>query len=182
MDITSYKTEFEKAINFLKNDIASLRTSRATTALVEDLPVEIYGVKQPMKAAGAISVLDPKTVAIEPWDKSLLANIEKAIIGSSLGINPVNNGKSILLTLPELTQERRQELVKVLRQKLENARIAIRKIRDSAKSQIVKAEADKEIGEDDRYRLQDELDKLAKDYNDKIKKLGEDKEKEINLV
>jgi len=182
MDITSHKQEFSKAIDFLKDDIFGLRTGRASTVLVEDLPVEAYGVKQPMKAVGTISVPDAKTVAVEPWDKSLLANIEKAIIESTLGINPVNNGNSILLSLPDLTSERRQELIRVLHKKLENARIAIRKIREEARDKIIKAESDKQISEDDKFRLQEELDKMVKEYNDEVKKVGEGKEEEINRV
>jgi len=182
MDISTHKEEFEKSIGFLRNDISSLRTGRATTSLVEDIPVESYGAKQPLKAVGTINVPDPKTVTIEPWDKALLIEIEKAIRESSLGINPVNNGVHIILAMPELTSERRSELIKVLHQKLENAKISIRKIREDVRDAIMKAEKDKEISEDERFKLQDELDKMTKDYNEKIKVVGEDKEKEINTV
>jgi ribosome recycling factor len=182
MDISSKQQEFDKSIDFLKQDISSLRTGRANTALVEDLMVESYGTKQPVKAVGTIAVPDAKTVTIEPWDKSQLLNIEKAVRESSLGINPVNNGTQIILAMPELTSERRQELIKVLHQKLEGARISVRKIREDVRSEIEKAEDKKEISEDEKYKLQEELDKMTKEYNDKIKDVGEKKEKEINTV
>lgn len=182
MDLTSYKNEFNQAVEFFKKDVANLRTGRANTSIVEDLLVAAYGVKQPLKAVGSINVSDAKTVSIEPWDKSLLSEIEKAIKESNLGINPVNNGSHIILSMPELTSERRQELIKVLHQKLEQARITIRKIREEARDKIIKAESDKAIGEDDKYRLQEDLDKLVKEYNEKIKEAGEKKEKEINQV
>ena len=182
MDISIYKEEFAKVIEFLKKEIAGLRTGRASTVLVEDIMVEAYGVKQSMKAVGTISVPDSKTVTIEPWDKTMLINIEKAINDSNLGISPVNNGNSILLSMPELTSERRQELIKVLQQKLENARISIRKVREEARDKIVKAEESKDITEDDKYKLQEDLDKIVKDFNDKIKEVGDKKELEINTV
>ena len=182
MDISHYSAEFNKSIDFLKNDITSLRTGRATTSLVEDIAVEAYGTKQPLKAVGTINVPDPKTVVIEPWDKSMLANLEKAIRDSSLGVNPVNNGSQIIIAMPELTSERRSELIKVLHQKLENAKISVRKIREEARDSIQKAEKDKEISEDEKFKLQEAIDKMTKEYNDKIKVVGEDKEKEINTV
>ncbi|PIT87178.1 MAG: ribosome recycling factor [Candidatus Magasanikbacteria bacterium CG10_big_fil_rev_8_21_14_0_10_40_10] len=182
MQISEHKNDFDKAVEYLKNDITSLRTGRATTALVEDLPVNAYGARQPLKAVGTINVLDAKTVAIEPWDKSLMVEIEKAVRDSSLGINPVNNGKQIILALPQLTSERRAELIKVLHQKLEGARISLRKIREDVKDLIMTAEKDKAIGEDERYKLQEDLEKMVKDYNEKIKTIGEEKEKEINSV
>lgn len=182
MDISHITQELEKSVDFLKNDISSLRTGRATTALVEDLMVEAYGAKQPMKAVGTISVPDPKTVTIEPWDKSVMGDIEKAVRESSLGINPVNSGTQIILAMPELTSERRVELIKVLHQKLENARISIRKIREENRDIIVKAEKDNEINEDEKFKLQENLDKMVREYNEKVKSVGEEKEKEINAV
>ena len=182
MEIQTKKQDFNKTIDFLRNDISALRTGRATTALVEDLVVDSYGSKQPLKAVGTISVPDSKTVVVEPWDKSQLQNIETAVRNSSLGINPVNNGTQIIIAMPELTSERRQELIKVLHQKLENAKISIRKVREEIRDEIEKAEKDKDIGEDEKYKLQEELDKITKEYNDKIKAIGEEKEKEINIV
>ena len=182
MDIGQHREHFEKTIEHLKSEISTLRTGRATPALVEDVTVEAYGVKQPLKAVASISVADAKTLTIDPWDKGLIQAVELAIGNSQLGINPVNDGKLIRLPLPELTQDRRQELIKVLHTKLEQARIAVRKIREDVRKEIDKAEKDKEIGEDEKYTLQDELEKLVKEYNDRMKEMGENKEKEIVTV
>lgn len=182
MNINDFKSDFNKAIEFFKNDIAGLRTGRASTAIVEDIIVEAYGARQTLKSVASITVPDPKTVNIDPWDKSLLAAVEKAIRDSTLGINPVNTGSQVRLFLPELTTERRQELIKVLHQKSENARIAVRKLREDIKEMITEAEDNKEIGEDEKYRLQEDLEKMTHEYNEKIKEMGEKKEREIMSV
>lgn len=181
-NINTYKGDFEKVIEHLKNDISSLRTGRATPALVEDITVEAYGSRQPLKTVATITVQDAKTLAIDPWDKSLVQAIDSALRNSQLGINPVNDGRLIRLPLPDLTQERRQELIKVLHQKLETARISIRKVREEVRDDIDKKEKNKEMSEDEKYKLQDELEKLVKEYNDKIKVVGDEKEKEITTV
>ncbi|HAT03782.1 MAG TPA: ribosome recycling factor [Candidatus Magasanikbacteria bacterium] len=180
--IEQNKEHFDKAIEYLKHEISSLRTGRATPALVEDIVVEAYGSRQPLKAVASISVADAKTINVDPWDKSVTQAVETAIRNSQLGISPVNDGKLIRLPLPELTHERRQELVKVLHQKLEAARVSIRKLREDVRKEIDNKEKAKEIGEDDKYGLQDELEKMVKEYNEKIKLVGEEKEKEITTV
>lgn len=182
MNISDFKPEFAKAIEYLKQDITGLRTGRATTAMVEDIQVEAYGTRQPLKAVASITVADPKTLNVDPWDKSLMAAVEKGLRDSGLGINPVNDGRLIRLCLPELTVERRQELAKVLHQKLENARISVRKIREEARDMIAEAEKENSVTEDEKYRLQEELDKMVKDFNEQIKDIGEKKENEINTV
>lgn len=182
MNISDFKGDFDKAINFFKEDIAGLRTGRASSAIVEDVMVEAYGTHQALKSLASIIVPDPKTVNIEPWDKSVLAAIEKAIRDSGLGINPVNTGSQIRLFLPELTSERRQELIKVLHQKEEAARISVRKVREEVKEMIKAAEESNEVTEDAKYRLEEDLDKMVKEYNDKIKEITEKKEAEINTI
>ena len=182
MNINDFKPEFAKAIEFLKSDIAGLRTGRASTAMVEGVLVEAYGTKQPLKAVASISVADPKTLNIEPWDKSLMAAVEKGLRDSGLGINPINDGRLIRLSLPELTVERRAELAKVLNQKLEQARIAVRKIREDARALIIQLEKDNELNEDDKFRLFEELEKMVKDFNEQVKTVGEKKEQEISTV
>ncbi len=173
---------FDKAVEHLKGEITSLRTGRATPALVEDVMVEAYGTKQQLKAVASIIVEDAKTLAVEPWDKSIIQDIELGIRNSDVGINPVNDGQKIRLPLPELTQERRQDLIKVLHKKLEDSRIAIRKIREDIRGQIDKAEKAKEISEDEKYKKQDELEKIVKEYNEQVKTIGEEKEKEIMKI
>lgn len=182
MNANDFKPEFAKAVEFLKSDIAGLRTGRASTVMVEGVSVEAYGTKQPLKAVASISIADPKTLNIEPWDKSLLAAVEKGLRESNLGINPVNDGRLIRLCLPELTVERRAELIKVLHQKLEAARVAVRKTREDARALIIQSEKDNEIPEDDKFRLFDELEKMVKDFNEQIKTIGEKKEGEINTI
>lgn len=177
-----YKEQFDKAIDFLKNDVSGLRTGRATPALVEGVLVEAYGTKQPLKSVASISVTDAKTLSIEPWDKGLMQAVEAGIRQSPLGINPVNDGKVIRLPLPDLTQERRQELLKVLNQKLEQARIGLRKIREEVRDAIENSEKNKQITEDEKFKYQDELEKMVKDFNDKIRIIGEDKEKEVTTI
>jgi ribosome recycling factor len=182
MNINNSKEDFKQAIEFLKTDISQLRTGRATAAMVDSITVEAYGSYQPLKAVGTIMVADPKTITIEPWDKSMLGAIEKGVRDSGLGINPVNDGKMVRLCLPELTSERRTELAKILHQKLESARISIRKIREEVRALIAEEEKAKSITEDDKYSFQEELDKMVKEYNEEVKKIGEAKEKEIHAI
>jgi len=182
MQLQQFREEFTQAIDFLKNDISQLRTGRASTAMVEDISVEAYGSRQPVKAVGTIMVADAKTVTVEPWDKGLLAAVEKGIRDSGIGINPVNDGRLIRLTMPDLTSERRHELVKVLSQKLENARISLRKVREEVREKIIAEEKNKGISEDEKFRLQEELEKIVKMYNEEVSKIGESKEEEIMKV
>lgn len=182
MDIKDFKDDFEKVITFFKDDITGLRTGRASTAIVEGVTVEAYGTRQPLKAVASISVADAKTLNIEPWDKSIMAAVEKGIRDSGLGINPVNDGRLIRLKLPDLTVERRNDLVKVLHQKIEQAKVAIRKVREEVRDLISGEEKDNTITEDEKYRLQEDLEKLVKEYNEKIGAMGEQKEKEITTV
>lgn len=182
MNINDFKEDFSKAIEFFKTDISGLRTGRASTAMVENVTVEAYGIRQPLKALVSISIMDPKTLMLDPWDKSILANVEKGIRDANLGINPVNDGRGIRLSLPELTVERRQELTKILRERTEQARIAIRKIREDIKDMILAEQEDKNIAEDEKFRLMDELEKAVKDYNEEIKTISEKKEEEISTV
>ena len=183
MNISKTNIElFEKSIEFLRQDISSLRTGRATPALVEDITVEAYGTKQPLKAVASISVADAKTINVDPWDKSLSQAIENAIRNSDVGINPVNDGKLIRLPLPDLNAERRQELIKVLHKKLEQARVSLRKIREDVRNEIDKAEKAKTISEDEKFNEQDDLEKLVKEYNDRVKEIGDEKEKEITTI
>lgn len=182
MNINDFKEDFIKAVDFLKQDIVGLRTGRASTAMVENIVVEAYGIRQALKAVASIMIHDPKTIAIEPWDKGIMPAVEKAVRDSGVGINPVNDGRVIRLPLPDLTAERRQELTKVLHQKLENARVSVRKAREAVKELIIAEEKEKNISEDEKFRLLDELEKMVKDYNEQIKVVGDKKETEINAI
>jgi ribosome recycling factor len=182
MNIQDSKKDFIAVIDFLKQDITTLRTGRASSAMVENVYVEAYGSRQSLKAVASIVISDPKTLVLEPWDKSLLNNVEKGVRDSGLGINPINDGKIIRLSLPELTSERRVELTKILHQKLEQARVSIRKVREDVREFIGEEEKNKTISEDDKFRLQEEVEKMVKEYNDEVKKIGEQKEQEITTV
>jgi len=181
-NIQEFKPEFQKAIEHLKKDLSQFRTGRATPALVDDIKVEAYGSQMEMKAVGSIQVTDAKTLTIEPWDKGLLKEIEKAIVAANIGINPVNDGRVLRLVMPKLTEETRKDLIKVMSKKLEDARVGVRRVRDDVKDKILAEEKEKKIAEDERYRAQDALDKMASEFNELIKKMGEEKEKEIMTI
>lgn len=180
--VDQYKENFNKTIEHLKHEISTLRTGRATPALVEDIKVDAYGTLQPLKSVASISVADAKTLNVDPWDKSLTQAVEIAISKSDLGINPVNDGKVIRLPLPDLNAERRQELIKVLHRKLEEARIAVRKIREDMRTQLDQMLKEKLISEDEKFSQQDMIEKMVKDTNEEIKQVGADKEKEIQTI
>lgn len=182
VNIETHKPEFEKVIAHLKGELGALRGTRATPALLEHVMVEAYGSSQSLKALAAISVLDPKTLSVEPWDKSVFRDIEKAIQVANLGVGSAVDGQRIRVTLPPLTEETRRELVKIIHDKLETARQTVRTLREKLRQQIIDAERKKEIGEDEKYKQLEKLDKMAADFNDQIKKIGEAKEKEIMTV
>ncbi len=179
---TLYKSQFEKTLEHLRMEISGLRTGRAAPAIVENIQIEAYGTRQQLKGLASISVIDAKTIGVSPWDKSILSAIDTSIRNSNLGLNPVNDGVLIRLVLPELTQDRRQELIKVLHSKLEEARIAVRKIREEARDHVDRSEESREMGEDERFTQYDNIEKMVKDYNEKIKEMGEGKEEEITTI
>ncbi|MEK7083180.1 MAG: ribosome recycling factor, partial [Patescibacteria group bacterium] len=155
------KQKANNTIEHLKSEIASLRTGRATPALVEDLEVDYYGSKTPLKALAAISNPEPRTLVIQPWDKGAMQLIEKAIQASPLGINPIADRDVIRLSIPPLTQERRKELVKLLGRYIEDARISVRKEREDALRVIDNQFKAKEISEDARFRQRSEIQKIV---------------------
>ncbi|MEK7606784.1 MAG: ribosome recycling factor [Patescibacteria group bacterium] len=182
MNIDSYRNDFEKIIEHLKGELGALRTSRATPALVEHISVEAYGTHQPLKTLASMSVPDPRTLIVEPWDKSIIKEMEKAVAAAGTGLNPVNDGNVLRIVLPSLNEESRKQLVKLLSSKVEEARVAVRGVREKVRTVIQVAEKAKEMNEDERYRLQEKLDSVVGEYNERIKKLGEDKEREIMTV
>ena len=176
------KRKLEKIIERLKQEVASLRTGRATPALVEDLEVDYYGAKTPLKAIASISSPETRTLEIRPWDKNAIQPIEKAIQGSSLGLNPVIDRDTIRLSIPSLTEERRKKLTKLLGKHLEEARIQVRRERDEVLKEIEGREKAKEISEDEKFRQKNEAQKVIDEMNKKIEELGIAKEKEILTV
>ncbi len=182
MNINDFKGEFDKVVDFLKKDIVGLRTGRASVAMVEDISVEAYGTYQPLKSVASIMIADAKTLNIEPWDKSVVGNIEKGIRDSGIGVNPINDGRVIRVILPDLTTDRRRELTKVLHEKLENARVSMRKVRQEARELIEMEEENKSISEDEKFKLFEDLEKMVKDFAEQIKDVGDKKENEINTI
>ena len=180
--VSTINPKFQAVIEFLKTDIAVLRTGRANPGMVENVQVEAYESRSPLAGLASITVPDARSILIDPWDKSLIKNIEKAIIEAKLGLNPAVQGQQIRLAIPAPSEETRKELVKTLGEKLEHARKSVRNVRDEAKGEIQKGEKEKEINEDEKYKLLEQLDKTAAGMNEKIKNIGEEKEREIMTI
>ncbi|MBI4653248.1 ribosome recycling factor [Candidatus Kuenenbacteria bacterium] len=180
--IESHKSEFEKVIDFFEKDLEKLRIGRANPALVENLMVESYGGQMSLKQLANINVSDGKTIIIQPWDKSLLKEIEKAISMSNLNLPCATEGDIIRINIPPMTEQLRKEVVIVVHQKAEQARVNIRQLRDEVRNKIQQQEREKQISEDDKFRYFKDLDKITDEYNEKIKNIGERKEKEIMTI
>lgn len=167
------------AIQALEEDLAGIRTGRATPALVERLPVEYYGSPTPLIQLATISVPEPRSLLIRPFDATTLKTIERSILTSDLGLTPNNDGKTIRLNLPPLTEERRRDLVKVVNNRLEEARVAVRNVRRDSIKDLREFENEKMISEDELKRGEDELQKITDRMIEEINAVGERKEKEI---
>lgn len=174
--------EFQKVVEHLKTDIAGLRTGRANPALVENVMVDAYDSRSAISALASISTPDARNILIEPWDKSVVKAIEKGILEAKLGLNPSIIGTQIRITIPAPTEENRKMLVKSLGEKLEHARTGIRRVRDEARGAIQKTEKEGTISEDVKYKMLEQLDKTASGMNDRIKNIGDEKEKEIMTI
>ncbi|MBD3327952.1 ribosome recycling factor [Candidatus Peregrinibacteria bacterium] len=176
--LNNLQSEFQKIVNHLGDEYSHLQIGRASGALVEGLSIEAYGSSQPLKNVASISIPDAKSVQIQPWDKSLLSAIEKAIQSSDLNISPVNNGLSIILNIPPLTEERRRDLVKVVHRLAEEAKIAVRNARQKAFDQIKAAEKNGDLTEDQKHgaekKVQEKVDEVNKSIEDHSKKKEHD--------
>ncbi|PIU56211.1 MAG: ribosome recycling factor, partial [Chloroflexi bacterium CG07_land_8_20_14_0_80_51_10] len=168
-----------KAIEVLGRELASLRTGRASPGLVEHIRVDYYGTPTPLDQLAGISAPEVRMLIIQPWDKGVLPTIEKAILKSDLGLNPSSDGKVIRLVIPQLTEERRKELVKVVRKRVEEGRIAIRNIRREAMENLRKMEREKEISEDEEKRAESQLQDLTDKFIENVDQIGADKETEV---
>ena len=180
--LNSAESRMRGAIQVLHDDLAAIRTGRANPGLVEKLSVEYYGSPTPLMQLASISVPEPRSLMIKPFDQSTIKVIEKAIQASDLGLNPNNDGKVIHLNLPPLTEERRRDLVKHVQHRLEESRIAIRNIRRDAHNDMRDFEKEKLISEDELKRGEDELQKLTDRYIEEIGQMGKKKETEIMEV
>jgi ribosome recycling factor len=180
--IDSKKAAFEKAVTHFTEETGTLRTGRANPGIVENLLVDYYNAKTPLIQISSISVPEPRQIVVSPWDKGALTQIEAAIRESDLGLNPVNDGSVVRITLPALTEERRRELVKTLNSRAEEARISIRNAREDAWKEIQEAEKGGTISEDDKFRGKDDLQKVIDEYNSRLEAVREKKEGEIMTV
>lgn len=172
--------EFDKAIAYLERELAKVHTGRANSAIVEDMVIDCFDQKYPLKQLAMISVPEPRQIVIQPWDKSYFEPIQKAIKASQLGLQPVPEGAVIRINMPDLTSEYRQNLVKVISKTQEDTRQSIRRARDDAWSQIQKLERAGEIREDDKFKAKDELQKIIDKYGEKIEDIGDRKKTEIS--
>jgi ribosome recycling factor len=176
------KDRMRKAVEALRKDLATIRTGRAHPGLVEHLRVDYYGAPTPLNQLATVSVPEPRLLTIQPWDRQSLAAIEKAIQKSDLGLNPSNDGSIIRLVIPQLTDERRRELAKVVHKKVEEGRVAVRNVRRDCHDELRRLQREKQISEDAQYRGQDQLQKLTDEFIQEIDRVGEEKEADLLAV
>ena len=180
--LAELRDHMKKTIEALQDDLLSLRTGRASPALVERMPVEYYGTPTPLNQIASIAVPEPRLLVIRPWDPSALAAIERAILKSDLGLTPSNDGKLIRLSIPRLTEERRRDLVKLVSKRVEEARVSVRNLRRDALNDLKDFEKEKMISEDDFFEGKEEVQKLTDDFVAKIDAIGQRKEEEVMEV
>ena len=174
--------KMQKSIESLKNDLSKVRTGRAHPSLLDQVHVDYYGSPTPLSQVANLTLIDARTIGVQPWEKNMLAPIEKAIRESDLGLNPASLGDVIRVPMPALTEERRKELVKVVKHEGENAKIAVRNIRRDANEHLKKMLKDKDISEDDERRAQDDVQKMTDKFVAEIDKLVTQKEADIMTV
>ncbi|SEO80416.1 ribosome recycling factor [Propionispora vibrioides] len=179
---TTHEEKMKKALEALRKDLASLRAGRATPALLDKVLVDYYGTPTPVNQVANVSVPEPRLITLQPWEKSMLGPIEKAILKSDLGLTPNSDGSVIRLNIPQLTQQRRTELVKMVHKKAEDARVAVRNIRRDANDGIKKIEKEKSASEDETKKAQEDMQKLTDKYIKEIDQVMGSKEKEIMEV
>jgi len=180
--IEKKKPEMDRSIEHFVDDIAQLRTGRASVSMVDSLMADCYGAKTPLKQIASVTVPEPRTILISPWDKGNLVSIEKALRESQLNLNPNNDGQVIRINIPALTEDRRKDLVKLLNQKMEEAKISIRKHREDVWDEIQKAEKEGLMGEDDKFIGKEKLQEMVDEYNKKIEAIRVKKEEEVMTV
>ena len=174
--------KMDHSIEALKKEFASVRTGRASLALLDGIKVDYYGTPTPLQQVASLSVPESRQIAIQPWNQKIISDIEKAIMKSDLGLTPTNDGKVIRINIPLLTEERRKQLVKVVRKNSEDAKVAVRNIRRDVNDEIKKLEKEKHLSEDDTKKSLDEIQKFTDSYVKKIDEILMHKEKEIMEV
>ncbi|MFN2268186.1 MAG: ribosome recycling factor [Desulfonatronovibrio sp.] len=173
------QNKMNKAIQNLEKEFSRLRTGRASTGLLEDVMVDYYGTMTPLNQLASISIPDSRTISIQPWDRNAFSSVEKAIMKSDLGLNPVNDGKVIRINIPPLTEERRKDLVKLAKKYSEDTKVAIRNIRRDANDTLKKMKNNKELTEDEMHKGQDEVQNATDKFVENADQVLEVKEKEI---
>ncbi|MDP6549695.1 MAG: ribosome recycling factor [Dehalococcoidia bacterium] len=174
--------KMDRAIEALKRDLNTLRTGRATPSLIENVSVDYYGVPTPLKQIASISVPDARAILVQPWDKQSLREIEKSLMKSEMGFNPSNDGNMITVPIPPLNQERRQDMVRLLKRKLEDGKVSVRNVRREGLENLRKLERDKTLSQDENRRAQDQLQKMTDGHTKAIDQVGAAKEAEILQV
>ncbi len=177
--INDLKSKMEKSIEALRRDLSRVRTGRASLTLLDGIRVDYYGVPTPLSQVASLSVPESRLITIQPWDSKMIGEIEKSIQKSDLGLTPMSDGKVVRINIPPLTEERRKELVKVIKRMEEECKVALRNIRRDANEQLKTAKKDKEISEDDQFKLQEEVKKAMDKDIEKTEETVKAKEKEI---
>jgi ribosome recycling factor len=180
--IDDCKQEMEQTVGAFKRELARLRTSRASTALLEGIVVEYYGARTPLNQLASLSAPEPRLLVIQPFDRSAIGEIERAIFGSDLGLTPVNDGKIIRIPIPELTEQRRKDLVKHVKKTAEEFRVSVRQHRHDAIDMLKELHKERELTDDDLKKSQERIEHLTKEYVEKVDKLLKGKEDEIMAV
>ncbi len=173
------KRRMNKVLEVMAQDLSRVRTGRASVALLEGIKVEAYDTSMPLSQVASLAAPEPRLLTVQPWDPTLLADIEKAILKSDLGLTPANDGKLIRLPIPVLTTERRKELVKVVKKMGEESKVALRNVRRDGNDRLKDLKKDKQISEDEAHRAQDEVQKITDDFIKKVDVQASEKEKEI---
>ena len=182
IEFQSYEEKMDKTLNNLRKEYLGLRTGRASASLLEPIVVDAYGAKVPINQVGNISIPESRLISVQVWDESLIQSVEKAIRNSELGLNPMIEGNNIRVPIPELSQERRIEIVKVASKYSEEAKITVRNIRRDAMDKIKDEEKQKSISKDDSFQFSEKIQKLTDKYVDKIENIFQEKEKDILKV
>jgi ribosome recycling factor len=173
------ENRMKKSVEHLQHELSRIRTGRATPALLDVVKIDYYGSMVPLNQASSITAPEPRLLVIQPWEKRLIGEIEKAILQSDLGLNPTNDGNVVRVPIPELSEERRQDLLKLIKKFCEETRVAIRNIRRDANDHVKNLEKDHEISEDESHKVQDDIQKLTDEYVGKVDEHYNSKEKEI---
>jgi len=181
MDIELFKKDMAKCVSHVKEDLSQIRTGRATPELVEDVIVSAYETTSPLKNLATITSVDSKTINVQPWDKTILDNIANALEGADLGFTPIKEGDRVLVKTPDLTEERRKEYVKIMKERVEDGRVAVRQVRQRYMKDIDQAQKDG-LSEDQADRLRDQVEKVVKETNEQIEDIRTAKEEDLMTI